>query len=66
VVGFALDRLSLQARTACAVLSLAVVLPPEAFAGAIWINAAALAGAAALLGLGHIRRRAARPQREEA
>jgi TRAP-type uncharacterized transport system fused permease subunit len=66
VVGFALDRLSPQARALYALLSLAVVLPPEAFAGAVWINAAGVAIAIAVLGYSYSQRRAALPQREGA
>jgi len=66
VVGFALDRLPAQARAAYAILSLAVVLPPEAFNGAVWINAAGVAAAAAMLGYAYLQRRAALPQRERA
>jgi TRAP-type uncharacterized transport system fused permease subunit len=66
VVGYALDRLSPQGRLLFGVLSLAVVLPPEAFAGAIWINAAALATAIAMLGYGYLQRRGAVLARERA
>ena len=66
VVGFALDRLPVQARAVYAVLALAVVLPPEAFGGAVWINAAGVAIAAAMLGYGYVQRRAALLQRERA
>jgi TRAP transporter 4TM/12TM fusion protein len=61
VVGFALSPLSRPWRMLYAVLALAVVLPPEAFAGAIWINAAAIAVAVAILGFSHLQRRAALP-----
>jgi len=66
VVGFALDRLPAQARAVYALLALAVVLPPEAFSGAVWINAAGVAIAAAILGYSYVHRRAALPQRERA
>ena len=59
VVGYALGPLNRQSRIACAVLSLAVVLPPEAFAGAIWINAAGTALALAMLGYDYTQRRRA-------
>jgi TRAP transporter 4TM/12TM fusion protein len=61
VVGFALGPLSRQARVLYGVLALAVVLPPEAFAGAAWINAAGVALAVALIGYGKAQRRAAVP-----
>jgi TRAP transporter 4TM/12TM fusion protein len=51
VVGYALGPLSWPARVLLGVLALAVVLPPEAFAGAIWINAAGVT-LAAMLGYG--------------
>jgi hypothetical protein len=38
-------------------VSLAVVLPPEAFKGAIWINAAGVAAAILLLTLDWLRRK---------
>jgi TRAP transporter 4TM/12TM fusion protein len=62
VVGFALDRLSPQARALYAVLALAVVLPPEAFAGAVWINVAGVALASVMLGSDYVRRRAKVPK----
>jgi TRAP transporter 4TM/12TM fusion protein len=58
VVGFALGPLSGPARGLYGIAALAVVLPPEAFAGAIWINTAGVAMAVALLGYGHTQRRA--------
>jgi TRAP transporter 4TM/12TM fusion protein len=61
VVGFALSPLSRPWRMLYAVLSLVVVLPPETFAGAIWINAAGIAVAVASLGFSHLQRRAALP-----
>ena len=44
-------------RISYAVLSLAVVLPPEAFSGAIWVNAVGIALAIAVLGYDHSQRR---------
>jgi hypothetical protein len=38
-------------RAIYAVVSLAVVLPPEAFTGAIWINAAGITAAIVLLAI---------------
>ena len=49
VVGFAIDRLSPQGRAIYGVLCLAVILPPEAFTGAVWINVLGTVTAAALL-----------------
>jgi TRAP transporter 4TM/12TM fusion protein len=66
VVGFALSPLSWPARVLYGLLALAVVLPPEAFTGAIWINAAGIALAMATLGHSYVQRRAALPQREGA
>ena len=66
VVGFALAPLARPMRAVYVVLALAVVLPPEAFAGAIWINAAGILAAAILLGYDHLQRRMALPQRERA
>jgi hypothetical protein len=40
-------------------LALAVVLPAEAFAGAVWIDAAGVAAAVALLGYSYMQRKAA-------
>jgi TRAP transporter 4TM/12TM fusion protein len=58
VVGFALAGLSRPVRALYAIAALAVVLPPEAFAGAIWINTAGVAWAVAMLGYGRVQRRA--------
>jgi TRAP-type uncharacterized transport system fused permease subunit len=58
VVGFALAPLGRGARVGYGALALAVVLPPEAFAGAVWINAAGVVLAVALLGYSHVQRRA--------
>jgi hypothetical protein len=66
VVGFALSPLSPPARMLYGLLALAVVLPPEAFAGAAWIDAAGVASAAALLGYSYAQRRAGVPQGEGA
>jgi TRAP transporter 4TM/12TM fusion protein len=59
VVGFALGPLSGAMRVLYGVVALAVVLPPESFAGAIWINAIGVTLAVVLLGYGHAQRRAA-------
>ena len=56
-VGFALAPLGRTARLLYAVVSLAVVFPPETFKGAVLINAAGTAAAAALLALDWYRRK---------
>jgi TRAP transporter 4TM/12TM fusion protein len=56
-VGFGLARLGTAPRIAYAVVALAVVLPPEAFASAIWINIAGIATALVLLGIDWMRLR---------
>jgi TRAP transporter 4TM/12TM fusion protein len=63
VVGYALGPLPRPMRALYGLVSLAVVLPPEAFTGAIWINAAGIAVAAVALGYGHLQRRAL-PERQ--
>jgi TRAP transporter 4TM/12TM fusion protein len=63
VVGFALGPLSPPSRALYALLALAVGFPPEAFAGAIWVNAAGTAVAIAALGYSHMQRRALLPER---
>jgi TRAP transporter 4TM/12TM fusion protein len=50
-VGFSFARLNPMGRAIYAVASLAVVLPPEAFTGAIWINAAGVTAAIVLLAI---------------
>ena len=47
-VGFALAPLNRGGRLLYALVSLAVVLPPETFSGAIFINAAGITAAVAL------------------
>jgi len=58
VVGYSLLRLSLPARLVYGLLALAVVMPPEAFGAAIWLNLAGTLAALALLGIDYLRRRA--------
>jgi TRAP transporter 4TM/12TM fusion protein len=60
VVGFALAPLSAAGRALYGILSLAIVLPPEAFNGAIWINAAGILASLALLVVDYTRQRALR------
>jgi TRAP transporter 4TM/12TM fusion protein len=50
-VGFSFARLNPMGRAIYGVISLAVVLPPEAFTGAIWVNAAGVTAAIALLAI---------------
>ena len=59
-VGFAFVPLKWTGRTIYAALALAVVLPPETFTGAIWINAAGCTAAAAVLAIDWMRQRALR------
>jgi len=59
-VGFAFARLNAVGRAIYAVISLAVVLPPETFTGAIWINAVGVTAAAIMLAVDWIRQRALR------
>lgn len=56
-VGFSLASQSRTARMLYALVSLAVVLPPETFEGAIMINAAGMAMAVALLAFDWLRRK---------
>jgi TRAP transporter 4TM/12TM fusion protein len=56
-VGFALSPLNKSGRALFAAVSLAVVLPPETFNGAIWINAVGVMAATALLALDWARRK---------
>src|SRR5262245_60165741 len=60
-VGFALAPLGRVGRLPYAAASLAVVLPPEAFNGAVWINAAGVAAAVALLVYDWLRRKREKP-----
>ena len=59
VVGYAADRLSVRGRILYAVLCLAVILPPEAFAGAVWVNVVGVAAAMAVLAHDLLNRRQA-------
>ena len=54
-VGFSFARLNPMSRAIYAVISLAVVLPPEAFAGAIWINLAGVVAAIVVLAIDWMR-----------
>ncbi|HEY7230030.1 MAG TPA: TRAP transporter fused permease subunit [Pseudolabrys sp.] len=54
-VGFSLTWLSPIGRVIYAIISLAVVLPPETFTGAIWINAAGITAAIIVLAIDWMR-----------
>jgi TRAP transporter 4TM/12TM fusion protein len=60
VVGFAVTRLSVPARALYGLASLLIVLPPEAFDGAHYINLLGIASGVALLVVDYVRARAAR------
>jgi TRAP transporter 4TM/12TM fusion protein len=60
-VGFSFARLGIGGRALYALISLAVVLPPEAFAQAIWINAGGIAAAVIVFALDWVRTRKAAP-----
>ena len=59
-VGFSFARLAAAGRALYAVIALAVVLPPETFAGAIWINAAGVTAATIVLAIDWMREQASR------
>jgi TRAP transporter 4TM/12TM fusion protein len=65
-VGYSFARLNKAGRAIYAVIALAVVLPPEAFTGAIWINAVGVTAAAAVLAIDWLRQRALRKQEKAA
>jgi len=60
-VGFALAPLARVGRLLYAVASIAIVLPPESFQGAVLINAASITAAVILLALDWFRRKQAKP-----
>jgi TRAP transporter 4TM/12TM fusion protein len=60
-VGFALAPLGRVGRLLYATASIAVVLPPESFQGAVLINAAGITAAVVLLALDWFRRKQAKP-----
>ena len=60
-VGFAFAPLGYAGRLLYAAVSLAVVLPPETFAGAVWINAAGVTAAVVLLALDWFRHKQGKP-----
>jgi TRAP-type uncharacterized transport system fused permease subunit len=57
VVGFALAPLDRLGRAIYASLALAVVLPPEAFGAAIWVNAIGIALSIGMLAFDYVRSR---------
>ena len=59
-VGFSFARLKVVGRMLYAVIALTVVLPPETFAGAIWINATGVTAAVIVLAINWMRERASR------
>jgi TRAP transporter 4TM/12TM fusion protein len=59
VVGFAVAPLDRLGRAIYAILAFAVVLPPEAFGGAIWVNAIGIAAAIGKLAFDYLRGQAA-------
>jgi hypothetical protein len=65
VVGFALAPLDRVGRGRYGVLALAVLLPPEAFAAAIWVNATGMVLSIGSLAFDYLRRRA-REEKDEA
>ena len=56
-VGFGLAPLGWKGRTVYAVIALAVVLPPETFSGAVWIDLAGIVAAIVALGIDWLRLR---------
>jgi TRAP transporter 4TM/12TM fusion protein len=64
LVGFALAPLGWRGRVLYGVLSLLVVLPPEAFSGAIWLNVAGIAASVAVLIIDYVRQRGLRAARQ--
>ncbi len=59
-VGFSFAGLKVVGRALYAVIALAVVLPPETFAGAMWINAAGVTAAVVVLTIDWMRERTSR------
>jgi TRAP-type uncharacterized transport system fused permease subunit len=57
VIGYALGKLSPAARVIYGALAASILLPPEAFPGAVWLNLAASVLAALLLLVEHRNRR---------
>jgi len=66
IVGFALTPLSVPARILYGALAMLIVLPPESFAGAIYLNFAGIAAGIALLVVDHLRRAATAAAKPEA
>jgi TRAP-type uncharacterized transport system fused permease subunit len=66
VVGFALAPLTWRGRSVYGLLSLAVVLPPAAFADGVWVNAVAVVLSVIALAVDYLRLRGLRPRAIEA
>src|SRR5262249_18904631 len=66
VVGFALSPLTWHGRTLYGALSLLVVVPPEAFPGAVWVNAAGIILSFGVLAADYMRLRGPRAKGAEA
>jgi len=66
VVGFALSPLTWRGRALYGVLSLLVVVPPEAFPGAVWVNAAGIILSFGVLAADYMRLRGLRAKGAEA
>ena len=63
VVGFALAPLTWRGRAIYGVLSLLVVVPPAAFAAAIWVNVVGTLLSLVVLGVDFLRERGVRTKR---
>ncbi len=66
VVGFALAPLTWRGRSVYGLLSLAVVLPPAAFADGVWVNAVGVVLSVIALAVDYLRQRGLRPRAIEA
>jgi TRAP-type uncharacterized transport system fused permease subunit len=66
IVGFALAPLTVPARLLYGATSLLIVLPPESFAGAHYVNFAGIGTGIALLVVGHLRRATVAERKPEA
>jgi TRAP-type uncharacterized transport system fused permease subunit len=60
IIGFALMPLSVPARALYGALALAILLPPESFAGGDYVNLAGIAAGVVLLVVDHLRRTGAK------
>jgi TRAP transporter 4TM/12TM fusion protein len=66
IVGFGLARLSMFARLLYGAISVLIVLPPESFPGAYYVNAAGIAAGIVVLVFDHLRRGSAAAKPEAA